>query len=541
MTVLSDEARARLKPVGDAVRAGDIETARRLAPPLLEAGLEHPLLLNLRAMNHEAVERWDLALKDLQRAHLLAPKDPSTLNACGLNLLRLGRAEEALTCYDQALALASDYAGAWYNRGGVLEHLGRKADAAKSYQEAVRHQPEHALAWAALAFLAAGRGDAQGAIRHADKALALDPGNFTARLAKAQAQSDEPAAAAATLRAILADEPEPETAAIAESLLADALDALGEIEAAAQAYQSANRRFRDHHAPRFATRDSVTPTGLIQTLAGWAEGVDPMVWGRRLHGGSSGLGEAQHVFLFGFPRSGTTLMETMLANHPDVVSLEERNTFASATAEFLTGQAGFQRLLDADDAALRRAREDYWRVVRKWAPDIGGRVFIDKNPFNTTRMGLIFKMFPDAKVIFAVRDPRDVVLSCWRRRFVLNPSTYEFLDLKQTALAYDATMRFAEAIRPKQALAEHRLVYEKLVADFNGEARAVCDYLAIPWREDLADIAGRARRGEIGSASAAQISRGLYDGAGSWRRYAALLGPVAPVLNPWVERFGYEI
>jgi tetratricopeptide (TPR) repeat protein len=541
MIALTEEARARLKPVGDAIRAGDVETARRLAPPLLDAGIEHPLLLNLRAMNHEAAERYDLALKDLQRAHLLAPEDASTLNACGLNLLRLGRAEEALSCYDRALALAPEYAGAWYNRGGVLEHLGRKSEAVRSYEEAVRLQPEHALAWAGLAFLASVRGDAKAALEHSAKALALDPDNITARLAEAQAWMSEPRRAVELLRAILESNPDPGATALAESLLADAYDDLGEVQAATATYQRANKRFRDHHAPQFAAEGLNTPTGAIQVLANWAEAVDASKWGRRLKGEASGLGERAHVFLFGFPRSGTTLMETMLANHPDVVSLEERNTFASPTAAFLTSRQGLDRLTEADDAGLRRYRSDYWGVVKRWAVEPGAKVFIDKNPFNTTRMGLIFKMFPNAKVIFAVRDPRDVVLSCWRRRFVLNPSTYEFLDLSQTALAYDATMRFAEAIRPKQDLAEHRLAYERLVADFRGEAERVCDFLGIVWRDDLADIASRAKRGEIGSASAAQISRGLYDGAGSWRRYAELLEPVRPILDPWVEMFGYDL
>lgn len=156
------------------------------------------------------------------------------------------------------------------------------------------------------------------------------------------------------------------------------------------------------------------------------------------------------------------------------------------------------------------------------------------------RLPLIAKLFPHAKILFAMRDPRDVTLSCFRRRFALNPTTYEFLDLGRAAANYDATMRFASALEGKLGLAEHRLVYEDLVSDFGRVAQAACEFIGADWREEMADFGGRARRGEVASASSAQIARGLYsDGAGQWRRYEAQLAPILPVLDPWVRRFGY--
>ena len=156
------------------------------------------------------------------------------------------------------------------------------------------------------------------------------------------------------------------------------------------------------------------------------------------------------------------------------------------------------------------------------------------------KLPVILKLFPKAKILFAVRDPRDVVLSCFRRRFNINPSTYEFLDLARTAANYDGIMRLADVLRAKLPFAEHQIVYERLVEDFEGEARAVCEFIGVDWRADLVQFADRAQRGEVASASAAQIARGLYaDGAGQWRRYRAQLEPVLPTLAPWVRRFGY--
>jgi hypothetical protein len=133
-----------------------------------------------------------------------------------------------------------------------------------------------------------------------------------------------------------------------------------------------------------------------------------------------------------------------------------------------------------------------------------------------------------------------VVLSGFRRRFSLNPSTYELLDLGRAAALYDGMMSFAEAFRAAFAFEEHRYVYERFVADFTTESQALCAFIGADWRDDLAQFADRAKRGDVASASSAQIARGLYaDGAGQWRRYREQLAPVLPLLAPWVERFGY--
>ena len=297
---------------------------------------------------------------------------------------------------------------------------------------------------------------------------------------------------------------------------------------------------REDARPRFEAPGQETIPTTLAWLIPWSERLDAKSWRVERGVPRAGAGERGHVFLLGFPRSGTTLMETVLAAHPDVASLEERNTLRAGVAEFLGDLTSIRRLASMSDHDLQPYRDDYWACVASHGVAAHGKVFIDKNPFNTLKLPLIYKLFPDAKIIFALRDPRDVVLSCFRRRFGFNASTYELLDLNRAAAFYDGTMRFAETLRPKQALDEHRLVYERLVEDFEGEAKAACAFLGIDWREDLADFAGRGRRGEVASASSAQIARGLYaDG----RRAVAALSPAtgagAADPGPWVQRFGY--
>jgi Flp pilus assembly protein TadD len=532
--------RQLLEQVIAAVKSGDIASASRLAPEALAGGVEHPLLLNLRALGHEQAGRFEAALADLRRAHVLAPRDFSTLNACGLCLGRLNRHAEAVACFEQAIALSADFGPAWFNRGASLERLGETAQAETSYARAAEIHPQNAQAWANLAYLAARRGDTAAASVHGRRALDLQPDLPTAEIALAESEMATPARAETRLRAMLSRDLDLLNRGIALSLLGDALDAQDRPPEAFAAYAQGNVTLKAEFAPRFEAAHQESVRDILSWLNSWAERLDAHRWIAPKGPPNDPGAPREHVFLLGFPRSGTTLIETVLANHPDIATLEERETLHASVVDFLSDKRGLQRLASEPDSALAAYRKDYWRRVADFGVETQGAIFVDKNPFNTLKLPLIYKLFPHAKIIFAQRDPRDVVFSCFRRRFNVNASTYEFLDLARAAANYSDTMRFAEALRPKQGLEEFRLVYEDLIADFEGVARAVCGFIGVEWREDLLDIAARGRGGNVASASSAQIARGLYgDGAGQWRRYRESLAPILPVLAPWVARFGY--
>ncbi|HEY1879694.1 MAG TPA: sulfotransferase [Caulobacteraceae bacterium] len=545
--VSPEAAREMLQPVADAIRAGNLIEARRLARKALDAGVEHPMALNLRALDYEEAGMFKQALQDLRRAHILAPRDFSILNACGLALARMDRLEEALACYEQALAIEPNFGPGWYNKGWALQGMGEVAKAIEAYGKSVELNPENVQGWANIALLQTRRGDDEEARRCAEKALAVHPDFPPSQLALVNADMGDPVAAERRLKDILAgslatfDGPMMNYyRGLALGLLGDALDAQDRSAEAFAAYADSNLALRRDAAPRFEVAGQPTVAQATPWMTYWVKTLDPAEW-RAPAQSASAAGEVGHIFLTGFPRSGTTLIESVLARHSDVVTLEERNTVNDAAVAFLDDPNDLARLPGAPESRIAPLREAYWARVAKYGADVREKIFVDKHPFNTLRLPVILKMFPHARILFAVRDPRDVVLSCFRRRFNVNATTYEFLDLERTAANYDETMRFADLFRAKVPYAEHLLVYERLVADFDTEVRKVCEFVGLDWRDDLIDFAGRAHRGEVASASGAQIARGLYaDGAGQWRRYREQLAPVLPRLAPWVERFGYE-
>jgi hypothetical protein len=248
----------------------------------------------------------------------------------------------------------------------------------------------------------------------------------------------------------------------------------------------------------------------------------------------------EHVFLLGFMRSGTTLLEQVLASHPDVVAMDEHDFLRDANEAFLTSTAGIERLADLADDEAEEWRGRYWKSIREMGIEPADKVFIDKLPFNTVKLPIIARLFPRARILFCLRDPRDVVFSSFRRPFEVNATIFEFLTLEDGARFYSAIMRLAGIYRSKLPLAWHEHRYETMVENFKETVSAVCDFLGIGWTEAMHAFSETAKSADIRNPSAAQVRQPLYsEGIGQWRRYRDQIAPVAPILAPWIGEFGY--
>jgi hypothetical protein len=221
-----------------------------------------------------------------------------------------------------------------------------------------------------------------------------------------------------------------------------------------------------------------------------------------------------------------------------MVALGERPIIIDAEAEFMSRAGGIIRLAGVISQLLDPYRDAYWRRAREFGVDPTGKVFVDKHPLGAIRLPLIHKMFPAARVVFALRDPRDVVLSCFRRSFNMNPNMYEFNTVLGAARLYDAVMTAGEAYTGRLPIQVLRVRHEDLVEDFDESARELCQFLGVDWTPKLREFADTER--PIATPSSTQVARGLYrQGVGHWRNYAPALEAARPILEPWIEKFGY--
>jgi len=526
-----------LRTVLNLAQNRDFQRAGALAEQTLASGFEHPLLLNVLATRLEQEGKFEESLRLLQRAVTIAPGDVGARNALALCLQRLDRPAEALYHVDELLKKHPDLGFAHVNKGNALIGLGWLGRAKMSHLRALELEPGNLAATAALASIATHRGEHDEARRWAEQALKLAPGFPDAVLSLAAAEL----AGGANLKAetllhqlILDSRAGPSDKARASGLLGDVLDALGRYPEAFDAYSTCNVALRHIHR-RFASGTSMLDytRAMSAAMANFGE----RTWPKNESADTSPAGALGHVFLLGFPRSGTTLLEVVLDGHPQVASIEEHELLTDAVLKFMREPLNFETLARADEGELRPLRAAYWNGVQKAGIDVAGKMFVDKYPLNTLKLPLIARLFPRAKVLFASRDPRDVVLSCFRRRFKMNPAMYELLTLPGAAAFYDAVMRFADQVRPLSGLAWREVRYETLVADFARETRAICEFLGLEWQAGMGDFAARVQEREHATPSTAQLARGLdRSGMEQWRNYGAQLQPVLAVLEPWVQR-----
>jgi tetratricopeptide (TPR) repeat protein len=517
----------------------DFVRAAALAEQTLASGFEHPMLLNIAATRLEQQGKYEQALLLLERAVTIAPKDVGARNALGLCLQRLDRPAEALVHIDELLKQDADLPFAHASKGNALIALGSLGRAEQSHLRALELDPANFTSIAALASIATHRGQHEEARAWAERALKVAPGLPDAVLSLAAADlaaGDLDAAEKRARHLIMDSRAGPSDRARATGLLADVLDAGRRYDEAFEAYEACNQALRQIHRG-FAGSNVF---GYTRALTAAIEKIDAAQWHISPQAAVPQTA-AGHVFLLGFPRSGTTLLEVLLDGNPRVVSLEEHELLADGVLAFMREPVDLYPLARAQEPAVNELRKAYWHRVHAAGADVAGKVFVDKHPLNSMKLPLIAKLFPQAKILFAVRDPRDVVLSCFRRRFKMNPSMYELLTLPGAAGFYAAVMTFADTAKRSLKLDWREVRYEKLIAGLDDEMRGVCEFIGLEWSAGMGEFADRVEKREHATPSTAQLSQGLVTSAtAQWRNYELQIQAALPVLEPWIKRFGYS-
>jgi tetratricopeptide (TPR) repeat protein len=488
--------RARLRAIHAAMTGGDIAGAALQAEDALADGLDHVLVLSLVAGRREDEGRLDEALKLLKRAKRAAPEAPGIRNQVGLCLARMERWQEAAGEYDAALAQDSRFAPALGNRAAVMMALGRTGEARRDFEAAAALDPGNLAVLNGLAALALGRGEPAEARRLSEAVLAREPGfpGAVLTLAGADLQEGRAAEAEAGLRPLLGD---PRVGlidrVIAWGMLGDALDAERRFAEAFGAWSESNALQELHYRPAGGGGRTLA---LMRAIAVRLEGMRiPATWGR---GGQSPA--AGHVFVVGFPRSQGGLAAPLFEGNAEIATLVDKMCLIDAAREWLADAERFDALLAASDDALEPSRAAYWRRVAAEGADPVGRVLVDLNPLNIFRLPLIARLFPEARVVVARRDPRDLLLDGFRHRFEMGDLAYQLLTPAGVADLYEATMAMMRSCEAAFGLYLHDLPVEALTP---GEVKALSDFIGV-------DLDGAPAIGEA---------------PGKWRDYEAELGP----------------
>jgi tetratricopeptide (TPR) repeat protein len=527
-----------LRALSAAVQSRDFERAFAIADEALAKGVEHPRLLGLAAQRRLRSGDAEGAYPILVRARELDGRNADVLNDLGLCMMQTGRARESLSLFDAALRQMPGSVKFFFNKALAYEILGELDHERRALERVIAADPNHVPALNLLAFLAADRNDAATARAYAVRALGISPGETLARLALATAEAGERnfAAARHNLEPLLNNASlDAENRSQAETLMGDVLDGEARYVQAFQFYSAAKERLRVHYAPAYATRTEETTRARLARLQ---DHFSKSAW--PVDGTALTAATRAPVFLTGFLRSGTTLLGQILAGHSDVDVMHERDCLVDAVKDFIVPPDGLNRLALLDDDEARAYTDRYWKRAAEYGQELRDIMFVDKAPTLTPLLPLVAKLFPQAKVLFIIRDPRDVVLSCFRRRFAMNAEKFDMLALTDIAQIYASTMELGELYRSRLGLNMLEIRYEAITADFETEIRRVCNFLDLKYQPAMADFGARVKTSNIDTPDIAQLARGLSrEGEGHWRQYRKELMPILPVLAPWCERFGY--
>jgi Flp pilus assembly protein TadD len=250
------------------------------------------------------------------------------------------------------------------------------------------------------------------------------------------------------------------------------------------------------------------------------------------------------VFIVGFPRSGTTMLEQMLDAHPGYASMDERATLQRCIERMEAQKKEYPHDLHTlDKSTADDLRQVYWAEVSKVIALTPGQQLVDKNPLNMLRLPMIVRLFPNAKIILALRHPCDVLLSCYMQNFRSPAFMVLCSSLERLAKTYVNAMRFW--IHHQALLTPDMLIlrYEETVSDFPAQVDRISEFLGIDDSDFLAQFnAHAARKGYISTPSYSQVVEPVNNRAvGRWRPYAEWLRPALPILQPVADHWGYDL
>ncbi|MGC2781114.1 MAG: sulfotransferase [Bradyrhizobium sp.] len=500
---------------------GELEAAIRtllqalaLSPHLAEA---HYNLGNI----HLDMKSWPGAIFHFERAVTERPDFPEAHNNFANALESSGRHEEALSHYDEALRLRPDYAIAHRNRADSLRNVQRYEEAIAGYQAALAHDPRDTTTMNHLAVVLTILGRLDEAGRAYESALAVNPRSIGTHLNYG------------VVKPFAVDDPRwpalQDLAASSETLSEDARIAL---------HFTLGRAYADIKDGERSLLHLNAGNGLERRRISYDENQTLRqmerirnILSKELLEARPGHGDPSNapVFVIGMPRSGTSMVEQLLASHPAIHGAGEVNYFAAAAGLFTDPSRGdypdmLAKLSDADIATLARAYLERFTDI----PDGVTRI-VDKMPSNFLFAGLIHLALPNARIIHVRRNPVDTCLSCYQQLFAEpQPFAYDLAELGRYYRAYDTLMDHWRAVLPDGVMLE--VAYEDIVRNFEPHARKIVAHCGLDWDEACLAFHENAR--PVNTASLVQVRKPLFAGSvGRWRMYGDRLKPLLDALG----------
>jgi tetratricopeptide (TPR) repeat protein len=498
----------------------------------------------------QAVEAWNRqeyqkSIELLEKARARDPNNPSILLELGRYYGMRYDYAKAESCLEAAIRAAPRQTETIVAAGRRCQEFARDQMAWRYFERAAEQPDASAEVFVALAELHERHNQLDKAAELVDRALGLDAHHPLARLVRARLErlAGRWSDAEGRVRALLgSNEGDAWLRARAWYELGGILDRQGLYDEAMAAFLEAKALLRPESASPLKILQSnqgrvweMETTISAEVLERWHKAGDALKPPRRL------------AMLLGHPRSGTTLLEQVLDAHPEIVTAEETHILFNEAClplrrNFHQNAPVLDVLETASTNLIQHSRENYFRFTELFTgKPIGDKLLVDKNPALNSLIPSITRIFPEVKFLIAIRDPRDVCLSCFMQPLILNPGSSAYLSLEGTVTQYVSSMGFWRAMSQRLHNPWIEIRYEDVVADLDTSSRRVLAFLGVEWNADVLRFYDHARNKLVLSPSYAEVTRPVFKSAiGRWRNYQTYLEPYLKALEPFIKAYGYE-
>jgi tetratricopeptide (TPR) repeat protein len=509
-------------------KEGRLEEAERLYRRVLRTNPRNVDALRLLALIALKAERADEAETLLERAIAIAPDFQLAILDLGRLRKEQDRYGEAIECFDRAIALDPSQPQAHFLRGSTLARASFTYEAIDAYRKCLALRPFHAGALLGFGHVLKAVGDYNGAVESYRACIQNVPdfGETYWSLANLKTYRFDDATVAEMERHAASASGGPQSEVNFLFALGKAYEDRGDFERAWHFYRSGNEKQRAQ-----VVYDPVQSEAINDRIVG--------VFSAEFLAERDGAGhpDPAPIFILGLPRSGSTLLEQILASHSQVEGTSELPYIGRiATSLNRNREHGInypEAMRELAPKNLRAHGEEYLALARMHRRS-GADRFIDKMPNNFPNVGFIALVLPNAKIIDARRHPLDACFSCYRQLFAKGQNfTYDLTEIGEYYLQYQRMIEHWAAVLPGRVLT---MQYEEVVADFKTQVQRLLEFCGLPWEDACLRFYESER--PVRTPSSEQVRQPIYDrSVGHWRNYESHLGELIEVIAPIRERY----
>jgi len=520
-------------------KKNNFEIAQDLYEKILKISPNHFKVIFLLGTLAAQTKNFDKAKQLLQKATQIQPNNADAHNNLGSVQKETGENQKAINSYEKAIRINPNYANTHNNLGVVLKEVGKYQKAISCFEKAIENQPNLRLAHQNLMDIYEVTNQEKELRTALLKARTLLKDNPITKLFEGILlnRNENFFEAKKCLETISFKASEVNKEILRVSTLAKCYDRIGDSDKAFNYFIKTNNLILQQTDVKIFNKNRYLQK--IKTRRKFFTKSKVNKWSNLK------LSDKRQdpTFLVGFPRSGTTLLDTILDSHPMIEVLEEKNMvekFINSLSELPSG--GLDDLENMQDDQLKKIRDIYFNSLEKMVKNKdNSKLYIDKLPLNIIYAGEIFRIFPNAKFILSLRHPCDCVLSCFMQNFKLNDAMANFLSLDDAAYLYDSVMNLWTQYTSIFSINYYEIKYENVVENLESAVRSILNFLELPWDNSVLEYLKTAKkRDRISTPSYTQVIKPIYSHAsGRWKRYIKKTSNVYSILEPWIKKFNY--